>query len=345
MNSLDRSSKWPSYDSLPSTPSFLHSESEHTEDEADIFSEGEVDSGTHKSFSADEVLTFSGSCHDFPNHSVKLFSGSLNDQSGHCTGQTKHPDSAPSPIVATIGSSSATPGDLAFAQKCADLRKFICPLLELLRGLKAGRFDKGLTSFQQSVAVDRLHRILGILQKPEMGERYLHNLLQIEMMLKIWFPQVALQPTLTQTITPRLLPRWRQNQLHMPVKKRKPAWSDPDDPGTVPPRHTHYQHEKQGSCQPVTSLDITCLPGAPKKRKAPKEEVVETPVGCWAARLEFTKTTGTLSRPSYLCSKTENKNSKQPRIDPASPRGRVAATQEGSVSTSANITTDHLNWP
>lgn len=125
MNSLDRSSKWPSYDSLPSTPSFLHSESEHTEDEADIFSEGEVDSGAHKSFSADEVLTFSGSCHDFPNHSVKLFSGSLNDQSGHCTGQTKHPDSAPSPIVATIGSSSATPGDLAFAQKVGKIYAFV----------------------------------------------------------------------------------------------------------------------------------------------------------------------------------------------------------------------------
>lgn len=27
----------------------------------------------------------------------------------------------------------------------------------------------GLTSFQQSVAIDRLQRILGIIQKPEMG--------------------------------------------------------------------------------------------------------------------------------------------------------------------------------
>lgn len=40
------------------------------------------------------------------------------------------------------------------------------------------------------------------------------------MMLKIWFPHVARQRTvsLTQTITPRLSSHWCQNQLHMPVK-------------------------------------------------------------------------------------------------------------------------------
>lgn len=341
MNSLGSSSKWPSYDSLPSTSSFFLSESEHTEDEADIFSEGEGDSGTNKSFSVDEGMILSGSHSDYPNHSAKLYSESTNEQSGHCPGQTKHPDSAPSPGVATIGSSSATPGDLAFAQKCADLRRFICPLLELLHGLKAGRFDKGLTSFQQSVAVDRLHRILGILQRPEMGERYLHNLLQIEMMLKIWFPQVAVQPTvtLTQTMTPRLLPRWRQNQLHMPVKKRKLNWTEPDDTGTDPPRHTHHQHGTHGSCEAETSLDITCLPGAPKKQKTPKEGTAEPPVACWAARHEFTESTGTLRRPSYFCSKKENKNSKQPEIDPPSPCASLTATQDSSVSTSAAITT------
>lgn len=125
-----------------------------------------------------------------------------------------------------------------------------------------------------------------------------------------------------------------------PFQKRKLTWSEPDNFGTVPPRHIHHLHEKQGNCQPAPSFDITCLPTAPKKWKVPKEETIETPIGCWAAQHEFTKTTGPLSRPSYLCSKTENKNSKQPETDPPSPCGRLAATQDSSVSTSANITTD-----
>lgn len=122
-------------------------------------------------------------------------------------------------------------------------------------------------------------------------------------------------------------------------QKRKLTWSEPDNYGTVPPRHTHHQHGKHGSCQAVTSIDITCLPGAPKKQKALEEGTAEQPVGCWAARHEFTESTGTLSRPSYLCSKMENKNSRQPEIDPPSPCGSLAATQDSSVSTSAAITT------
>lgn len=39
------------------------------------------------------------------------------------------------------------------------------------------------------------------------------------MMLKIWFPRVAFQPTEAPIqVTPRFIPHWRQNQLHMPVK-------------------------------------------------------------------------------------------------------------------------------
>ncbi|XP_068109625.1 circadian-associated transcriptional repressor [Hyperolius riggenbachi] len=82
-------------------------------------------------------------------------------------------------------------GDRIFAQKCRELQGFVKPLTELLNGLKRGRYDRGLSSFQQSVAMDRIQRIVGVLQKPEMGERYLGTLLQVEMMLKIWFPGVA----------------------------------------------------------------------------------------------------------------------------------------------------------
>ncbi|XP_063108798.1 circadian-associated transcriptional repressor isoform X2 [Cavia porcellus] len=86
-----------------------------------------------------------------------------------------------------------TEGDLLFAQKCKELQGFIRPLTDLLNGLKIGRFERGLSSFQQSVAMDRIQRIVGVLQKPEMGERYLGTLLQVEGMLKTWFPHIAAQ--------------------------------------------------------------------------------------------------------------------------------------------------------
>ncbi|XP_042363163.1 circadian associated repressor of transcription a [Plectropomus leopardus] len=326
MNSLGSSSKWPSYDSLTSSSSFIFSESEHTEDEADVFSEGEGDSGLRKSLSGDERITLPGRYLSFPAHSDQLHSRSKMDQPKHCPEETKRLGTASSPGAATLASSSATPGDLAFAQKCADLQRFICPLLELLHGLKAGRFDKGLSSFQQSVAIDRLQRILGILQRPEMGERYLHNLLQIEMMLKIWFPRVAFQSTdvPSQTSTPRLQPHWHQNQLHMPVKKRKLSWSDPDDSSQVPTKQLkHHEHE---SCRATTPHDAvsTCLPGSPKKQKTPEESVE-------AAEQVFTYSTGTSGRPLYLCSKREKISLLSPRESPA--------TQDSSVSSSDIITT------
>lgn len=117
MNSLGSSSKWPSYDSLPSTSSFVFSESDQTEDEADIFSEEEGDIGGRKSLSADERIEFSRNDCDFPAHSDRPHLRSKNDQTEHCPNETKHPDSASSPVAATLGSSAMTPGDLAFAHK------------------------------------------------------------------------------------------------------------------------------------------------------------------------------------------------------------------------------------
>ncbi|XP_006005408.1 uncharacterized protein LOC102357995 [Latimeria chalumnae] len=93
-----------------------------------------------------------------------------------------------------------TKGDQIFAQKCHELRDFVKPLMDLLNGLKTGRYEKGLSSFQQSVAMDRIQRIVGVLQNPWMGERYLGTLLQVEMMLKVWFPHVARKtPVLCET--------------------------------------------------------------------------------------------------------------------------------------------------
>ncbi|XP_054462136.1 circadian associated repressor of transcription a [Anoplopoma fimbria] len=341
MNSLGSSSKWPSYDSLSSTSSLLFSESEQTEDEADVSSEGEGDSGIRKSLTGDNGMTLSGKYLDFPARSDQLLSRSKSDQPECCPEETKRPVQASPHGAATLGSSSATPGDLAFAQKCADLRRFICPLLELLQGLKTGRFDKGLSSFQQSVAIDRLHRILGILQRPEMGEKYLQNLLQIEMMLKIWFPRVAFQSTdiPSQTTTPSRRPHWCQNQLHMPVKKRKLSWSDPEDSSKVPTKHMHYQH---GSSQTATPLDTasTRLPGSPQKQRAPEQRTVEPAEGSCAAEHEFSYSTVTLSRPLYLGCKRANENLKQSEVPLPGP-GESLATQDSSVSSSDIMTTTY----
>lgn len=340
MNSLGSSSKWSSYDSLPSTSSFLLSENEQTGDEADVFSEGEGDNGRRKSLLDDEGINLSGNYLHFLGQSHQLHSRSKSDQSEQCSDETKHPNITSCPGAAALDSSSATPGDLAFARKCADLQRFIDPLHELLHGLKMGRFDKGLTSFQQSVAIDRLQRILGILQKPELGEKYLQNLLQIEVMLKMWFPQVALQSTDTrhQTNATRLASQRPPNPLHMPVKKRKLSWSDSDLTGKVPAKREHHEHRKHCRCKASTSLDTasTCLPGSPKKPKTPEEETIE-PAGT-STGTEFTDSTGTLSIPSYLCSKRENDNWKKLEITLPFPCGSPAI-QDSSVSSSDIIST------
>ncbi|XP_058851003.1 circadian-associated transcriptional repressor-like [Acipenser ruthenus] len=80
--------------------------------------------------------------------------------------------------------------DEMFAHKCLELQCYIQPLSSILTGLRSGRYSKGLSSFQESVAMDRIQRIMGVLQNPHMGERYIKILLQVEVMLKNWFPGV-----------------------------------------------------------------------------------------------------------------------------------------------------------
>ncbi|XP_017277598.1 circadian associated repressor of transcription a [Kryptolebias marmoratus] len=303
MNSLGKSSKWPSYDSLPSTSSFPLSESEQTEDEADVSSEGESDAGVKRPSSADESLArLPGGYLHVARRPDQLLSRLNADQPELRPDKAKHPSAPPSPDAASLGASSSTPGDLAFAQKCADLRRFICPLLKLLRGLKAGRFEKGLTSYQQAVAIDRLQRILGMLQKPEMGEKYLQSLLQIEMLLKTWFPQDKMKPT--NTSSPTTTPHRCQNQLHIPVKKRKLSWFTADE---VPAKHTHHQKHKPR------------LPPSPQSYAAAEGQTAEA-----------TDWTGPLS------GRWENRE--PPEAPLSSPRWSPA-TQDCSVSSSNCITT------
>ncbi|KAM6980534.1 circadian-associated transcriptional repressor-like [Aplochiton taeniatus] len=85
-----------------------------------------------------------------------------------------------------------TQNDALFAEKCMELQCFIQPLSSILRGLQSGRYSERLSSFQESVAMDRIQRIMGVLQNPSMGERYIGSLLKIEEMLHSWFPHVRL---------------------------------------------------------------------------------------------------------------------------------------------------------
>ncbi|XP_068189030.1 circadian-associated transcriptional repressor-like [Antennarius striatus] len=93
------------------------------------------------------------------------------------------------------------------SQKCLELQCYIQPLSSILRGLRSGRYSERLSSFQESVAMDRIQRIMGVLQNPNMGGRFLRIILTIEKMLQSWFPHI--KPALTQ----------RDNST--PVKKQK----------------------------------------------------------------------------------------------------------------------------
>ncbi|XP_073320130.1 uncharacterized protein [Pagrus major] len=84
---------------------------------------------------------------------------------------------------------AGTENDL-FTQKCTELQCYIQPLSSILRGLRSGRYSERLSSFQESVAMDRIQRIMGVLQNPNMGGHFLSILLKIEEMLQSWFPHV-----------------------------------------------------------------------------------------------------------------------------------------------------------
>ncbi|KAJ8417630.1 hypothetical protein AAFF_G00224730 [Aldrovandia affinis] len=80
--------------------------------------------------------------------------------------------------------------DKLFARKCRELQNYVLPLASILNGLQSGRYRERLSSFQESVAMDRIRRILGVLQNPCAGERYFNIILKVEVMLKTWFPNV-----------------------------------------------------------------------------------------------------------------------------------------------------------
>ncbi|XP_039943995.1 circadian-associated transcriptional repressor [Hirundo rustica] len=91
--------------------------------------------------------------------------------------------------------------------------------------------------------MDRLQRIIGVLQKPEMGARYLRTLLQVEAMLRLWFPHVAPKPVLDPV--PPAAPQRRRPPAGPPGAprcRRLPGDLPGDLPTLASPAGTLQQH-------------------------------------------------------------------------------------------------------
>lgn len=99
---------------------------------------------------------------------------------------------------------SVSEAEQLFSRKCTELQCYIHPLSLILNGLRSGRYRERLSSFQESVAMDRIQRIMGMLQNPCKGEKYMNIILKMEEMLKSWFPNVRLPepPPASQTEEP-----------------------------------------------------------------------------------------------------------------------------------------------
>ncbi|XP_039983691.1 circadian-associated transcriptional repressor-like isoform X2 [Xiphias gladius] len=115
-----------------------------------------------------------------------------------------------------------------FSHKCTELQCYIQPLSSILRGLRSGRYSQRLSSFQESVAMDRIQRILGVLQNPNMGGRFLSIILKIEEMLQSWFPHI--KPNLLQT------------DDSTPAKKQKHRGSASPPPASYSSTHLKWLH-------------------------------------------------------------------------------------------------------
>lgn len=265
MQSQGSTSSQPSFDSLSSSDSLLFSDSEQAEDDTDVFLTDSSSSVVIGRTGGAGIAREGGSqwtCDGFTDKEEESYKSESINKASHVGLDDREPTSQ----------TPKSQGDLLFAQKCAELQGFVRPLLELLNGLKKGRFDRGLSSFQQSVAMDRIQRIVGVLQRPNSGEKYLNTLLQVEVMLKLWFPQIQTFPASAASsvaaspshslhniagFTP---PHKHRDQLHIPVKKRRLSWTGTDSPTPSPvllksPRVSAEEEKstKHGGSRPSSS--------------------------------------------------------------------------------------------
>ncbi|KAJ8252251.1 hypothetical protein COCON_G00215630 [Conger conger] len=159
-----------------------------------------------------------------------------------------------------------TPNDELFARKCSELQCYVPHLSSILSGLRSGRYRERLSSFQESVAMDRIQRIMGVLRNPCMGERYINIILKVEEMLRSWFPNVKPkdQPGSHQTdeTTPskrlKLCPAiTAESPVDLSVSPGNKAFgaSDPVPPGGYSATHLKWLHTSP-ICSPSAALAL-----------------------------------------------------------------------------------------
>ncbi|CAL9705687.1 unnamed protein product [Knipowitschia caucasica] len=342
MQTQGSTSSQPSFDSFSSNDSLLFSDSEHAEDDSDVFLTdtsssviiggvaGAMPDGVRAAGSPGSQWT----CDDFTDKEE--------EEEGY-----KSESTSKTSKISTEGASEPTrqtpktQGDLIFAQKCAELQGFVRPLLELLNGLKKGRFDRGLSTFQQSVAMDRIQRIVGVLQRPNCGEKYLNTLLQVEVMLKLWFPQiatfpvsvassVATSPALSLQDTAGFTPSHKhKDQSHIPVKKRRLSWTGTDSPtpSPVPLKSPRVSTEEEKARSTDHAAENAEERGKPSKYKGHRSE----------SSLTWVHVAPILS-PRKSNSPTMAENSDQTPATAGSLRKRNSpATQDSSISSTTTM--------
>ncbi|XP_045564454.1 uncharacterized protein isoform X2 [Salmo salar] len=214
--------------------------------------------------------------------------------------------------------------DQLFAQKCVELQRYLHPLSSILRGLRSGRYSERLSSFQESVAMDRIQRIMGVLQNPNMGERYVSVILKMEAMLHSWFPQVRARrdpdPDPDQhndSQEEHHTPATRHKQYHAPAHPPPPA----SPPVVSPPEGDHH---------PALRASDGPLPGAFPNSSATHLKCLHTAPICSAKTETETETAQQeppgLGRPSSACSLGSNR-----------PAEDQEQTQDDAVSSSTDL--------
>ncbi|KAL4641965.1 circadian-associated transcriptional repressor-like [Arapaima gigas] len=162
--------------------------------------------------------------------------------------------------------------DKLFAHKCSQLQCYIPPLSSILNGLRSGRYRERLSTFQESVAMDRIQRIMGVLQNRCTGERYISIVLKVEEMLKNWFPDIKpreqdaveqdrISPSKKQKLTATALPIMAANPV--PPGAFPPTATETALPGAYSATHTKWLHTSP-ICSPTVELTLGRLPPCDK---------------------------------------------------------------------------------
>ncbi|XP_028307247.1 circadian-associated transcriptional repressor [Gouania willdenowi] len=167
---------------------------------------------------------------------------------------------------------SSSEKDRLFSRKCLELQCYIHPLSSILSGLQSGRYRERLSSFQESVAMDRIQRIMGVLQNPYMGEKYISIILKMEEMLKSWFPNVKLQDKLTVTQTEEAVPTKKPKLTtattvgDLPSGAKALRVTDLTPPGAYSANNLKWLHTS-----PICSPMAEQAPAGPRPLLAPRD--------------------------------------------------------------------------